>query len=85
MVRLVVQRQELGAGQQLDRSLTLAWVLLMQEQTQGPCSIAQFQGWLRKMGGTPALRTEFEQFKAVSVWRVRILSSKVTLSSTALF
>lgn len=35
----------------------------------------QFQTWLRKMGGNPALRTEFEQFKAVSVWRVRSLSS----------
>ena len=39
--------------------------------TQGPCSIAQFQKWLHGMASKPHLEVEYEQFKAVAVWKVR--------------
>ena len=46
----------------------------LQGVTQGPCSILQFNKWLQAMAGKPHLQSEFQQFKDVSVWRVRPLS-----------
>ena len=44
---------------------------MLQGQTQGPCSIQQFNKWLQAMAGKPHLQSEFQQFKEVWVWRVR--------------
>ncbi len=43
----------------------------LQGTTQGPCSVGQFQKWLHGMASKPHLKVEYEQFKAVHVWKVR--------------
>jgi hypothetical protein len=55
----------------------------VQGQTQGPCSIAQFERWLALMADNAALKVELEQFQAVTVWRVRVFG--MLLSRSALW
>lgn len=50
-------------------------------ETQGPCSIAHFHVWLRRLQGSSSLRSEYEQFRAVTVWRVCFLSFSHLLSN----
>lgn len=46
------------------------WLRALQGNTQGPCSILQFNKWLLAMTGKQHLLSEFQKFKDVSVWRV---------------
>lgn len=40
-----------------------------QGNAQGPCSITQFHVWLHQLRSDAVMRKEYEQLKAVSVWR----------------
>ena len=52
-------------------------------RTQGPCTIANFHVWLRRLRADAALRTEYHQFLGVAVWRVSTLPPSTPFTHTS--
>ena len=42
-----------------------------QSETQGPCSLAQFRGWVRNLRADARFKAQLEEFSNVSVWKAR--------------
>lgn len=42
-----------------------------QHETQGPCSMAQFRGWVRNLRMDARFKAQLTEFSNVSVWKVR--------------
>lgn len=45
----------------------LSW---LQGHTQGPCSVVEFEQWLKRMASDRSLLKEYKEFQEVSVWTV---------------
>ena len=43
--------------------------MLVQGETQGPCSIADFKKWLGALRVQAHMRREYEEFQSCLVWR----------------
>lgn len=57
----------------MQATVQVGHVLLLQNVQQGPCSITQLHAWLAALAGRPDLDEAYQQFKAISVWTVRLL------------
>jgi len=42
-----------------------------QNETQGPCSLTQFRGWVRNLRAEPRFKAQLAEFSSVSVWKAR--------------
>ena len=42
-----------------------------QNETQGPCSLTQFRGWVRTLRAEPRFKAQLDEFSNVSVWKAR--------------